>query len=146
MKKISRFKWTIDEVQRLLKAGTIQGYIDSKPAAEKKKRRPKFNNEKVEFEGQIFDSRKEYKRYRELLLLIKTGIIGQLRRQVKYLLIEATDTTRKTEYWADFVYIIVETGETIVEDVKSEATRKLSTYVIKKKLMKTVHQIDIKEI
>lgn len=112
----------------------------------KKSKRAKYNNEKVEWKGEVFDSRKEYQRYRELLLLQKQGIIGQLRRQVKYLLIEANETERKVEYWADFVFIWTDTGIEDVEDVKSDATRKLSTYIIKRKLMLSVHGIKIKEV
>jgi len=67
-------------------------------------------------------------------------------RQVRYLLIEANETEKKCEYWADFRYKIQATGETVVEDVKSEMTRKLSTYVMKRKLMKSVHGISIKEV
>jgi len=95
-------------------------------------------------------------------LLLKQGLIGQLRLQVKYLLIEPVTEPvigkrgkplkrprtieRKTEYWADFVYIDALTGETIVEDVKSEATRKKESYIIKRKLMLEKYGIKIKEV
>ena len=39
------------------------------------------------------------------------------------------------DYEADFVDTEVKTGVTIVEDVKSPATRRLSTHQLKKKLM-----------
>jgi len=47
-------------------------------------------------------------------------------------------------YFADFTYI--ENGAFVVEDVKSAVTRKLQSYRNKKHLMKTVHDIDIKEV
>jgi len=147
MKKISRSNWTLDEIKKRMAAGTIQGYIDSKPPpADKKNKRAKFGNKKVHWMGMVFDSTKEYHRYRELLLLLKAGVIGQLQRQVKYLLIPANEKEEKCEYWADHVYILVDTGETIVEDTKSDATRKLPTYIIKRKLMKSLFNIEIKEV
>jgi hypothetical protein len=49
-------------------------------------------------------------------------------------------------YEADFVYFLVESGEMVVEDVKGVATRKISTYRMKRKMMKALHNIEIKEI
>ena len=48
-------------------------------------------------------------------------------------------------YFADFTYYNI-TGEYIVEDVKSEATRKKDSYRNKKHLMKTVLNIDVREV
>ena len=135
--------FTLDQLKKSACAGrNAELFVEVKPASKK----AKYRNEKVEWQGEIFDSKKEYHHYRELLLRQKAGDIGQLRRQVKYLLIEANEEERKTEYWADFVYLDATTGQTIVEDVKSEATRKLPTYIIKRKLMLSVHAIKIKEV
>jgi hypothetical protein len=49
-----------------------------------------------------------------------------------------------SEYIADFTYKD-KNGIFIVEDVKSEHTRKLKPYKLKKKLMKIIYNIDIKE-
>lgn len=121
----------------------------------------KFKNQKIEFNGMTFDSKKEYSRYMELKLLEQVGIIKNLQRQIKYVLIPAqyeTYTTtlkngkikeqrklieRECSYIADFVY--EENGQIIVEDVKSEIT-KTPEYKIKKKLMLYIHKIKIKEI
>lgn len=46
-------------------------------------------------------------------------------------------------YTADFVYY--ENGQLVVEDVKSEVTRKEADYVLRRKLMLHVHGIRIKE-
>ena len=108
--------------------------------------RAKYKNQKVEYGGKIFDSKKEYKRYRELLLLLKKNLIGQLRTQVKYELIPANEHEKSMSYYADFVYMNMETGEEIVEDAKSEATRKISTYINKRKLMLDKYNIKIKEV
>ncbi|MFM7810391.1 MAG: hypothetical protein ACKO7M_01240, partial [Acinetobacter junii] len=48
-------------------------------------------------------------------------------------------------YFADFTYYNTR-GEYIVEDVKSAATRKLASYRNKKHLMKTVFDIDVREV
>ena len=48
-------------------------------------------------------------------------------------------------YTADFVYEIAETGQEVVEDVKSEYTRKETDYILRRKLMLHVHGIRIKE-
>lgn len=52
-------------------------------------RQNKFGNRKVTVDGETFDSKKEYNRYRELLLLVRAGKIHDLFRQVKYELIPA---------------------------------------------------------
>ena len=121
----------------------------------------KFKNQKIEFNGMIFDSKKEYSRYMELKLLEQAGIIKNLKRQVKYVLIptqyEIQSETlkngkikenkkvieRECSYIADFVY--EENDKTVVEDVKSEITKTVD-YKIKKKLMLYVHNIKIKEV
>lgn len=48
-------------------------------------------------------------------------------------------------YVADFVYTDLKTGKKVVEDVKSEATRKDKAYVIKRKLMLYLKGIKIHE-
>lgn len=119
----------------------------------------KYNAKKVQYDGITFDSKKEYRRYLELKALEKAGIIKNLERQVKYTLIPAQrepDTIgsrggvkkgklieRECSYYADFVYTIKETGETVVEDVKGMRTPE---YKIKRKLMLYIHNIKIKEI
>ena len=47
----------------------------------------KYFNKKVNINGEQFDSKKEAKRYQELLLLQKAGKITCLMRQVKFVLI-----------------------------------------------------------
>ena len=111
--------------------------------------------------GITFDSRKEAARYQELKLLEKAGEIEDLKLQVKYILIpmqREEDTVgtrggikrgkvieRECSYIADFVYKDPKSGETVVEDTKSPATR-TTEYIIKRKLMLHVHGIRIKEL
>lgn len=104
-------------------------------------KRSKYGNTETEVDGIKFDSAKEANRYQELLLLLKAGEIGLLRWQVEYELNPGGSHSLK--YIADFVYIIVATGQEVVEDVKGYRTRE---YKKKKRLMKKVHGKVIKEI
>ena len=89
-----------------------------------------------------YDSKKEARRHRELLLLERAGKITNLERQVKFELIPKQDGERACTYVADFVYTNVDTGERVVEDTKGFKTE---VYRIKKKLMLWVHKIRIIE-
>lgn len=129
--------WTIDKLKELEKQGKIT-IITKLP--EKQKKRAKYSNEKVAYDGKVFHSKKEYRRYRELELLLKKGIIGFLECQVSYELNEGG--TYSYKYIADFRYILAETGETIVEDTKGFLTR---DYKKKRRLMKKIYQITVKE-
>ena len=122
----------------------------------------KYHSKKIKApDGEIFDSRKEYKRWCDLTLLERAGEIKNLQRQVPYLLVpeqRAPSTEiykkgsragqpkpgpvleRKVTYIADFVYEI--NGETVVEDAKGMRTKE---YVIKRKLMLYRYGIRIKE-
>ena len=118
----------------------------------------KYHNKKVEYEGKVFDSMKEKRRYCQLQLLEKYGSISDLRLQVPFVLIPAiyedeiiqlkTKTKvkqkcvqRATTYVADFVY--EQDGKTIVEDTKGFRTKE---YELKKKMMRAFLGIEIKEI
>lgn len=106
----------------------------------------KYKNRKLAIDGEVFDSQKEYARYRELALLQRAGQISDLKRQVRYELIPTQRIGGKVvekscAYIADFVY--TENGETVVEDTKGFRTK---DYIIKRKLMLHVHGIRIKEV
>jgi hypothetical protein len=92
-----------------------------------------------------YDSKKEARRGVTLAMMQKIGVISNLREQVRYEVIPKQQGERATAYIADFVYTD-ERGETVVEDVKSEVTRKLPAYIMKRKLMLLVHGIKIIEI
>lgn len=88
-----------------------------------------------------FDSRKEAKRYTELLILEKAGVITSLNKQVPFILLESFkdksgNAERGIKYLADFVYYDREKKTLVIEDVKSRITKKLPSYVIKRKLVK----------
>lgn len=123
----------------------------------------KYGSRKVEVDGIVFDSKKEAKRWSELLLLEKAGAIRNLRRQVKFVLIPSQYENitkfdkkkkeivekkgkcleRECAYIADFFYWDVENEKEVVEDTKGFRTK---DYVIKRKLMLHVHGIIVKEI
>lgn len=125
----------------------------------------KYGNRKTQTsDGIVHDSQKEANRWCELKLLERAGKITDLKRQVEYELIpnqyEAYERYSKSGkrlkdgiklierrccYVADFVYTDLATGQTVVEDTKSSAT-KTEAYRIKKKLMLFVHKIRVTEI
>ena len=116
----------------------------------------KYGNRKVKRDGMVFDSKREADRWNELKLLEKAGKISNLQRQVKYELIptqysdwEYTKNGKKkvvereASYIADFVYHDNVLGTEVVEDAKGMRTE---AYIIKRKLMKYVHGIQIVEV
>ena len=104
--------------------------------------RNKFNNVVV-FEGEEkFDSKKEHNRWKELKLLERAGAINNLKRQVKFVLIEKSQYGRERAYICDFAYW--ENGKYVVEDVKSNIT-KTPLYRFKKRLMAEYYGIVILE-
>lgn len=111
----------------------------------------KFNARKVIVDGEVFDSKKEAYRYRQLKSLEKIHAIYDLRRQVEYVLIpkqldgNGKVIEKQCVYCADFVY--GQNGKTIVEDVKGyKKGAAYSLFVIKRKLMLSIHGIKIREV
>ena len=107
--------------------------------------------ERVTSSGAVirFDSQKEARRYDHLILRQQAGEIRDLRLQVDFTLQEAyTDQEgrriRAIRYRADFTYRERD-GCLVVEDVKSRPTR-TREYLIKRKLMKDRHGIEITEV
>ena len=112
----------------------------------KKPKKSKFNNKKTIVDGLKFDSLKESKRYTELKFLQDNKRIADLKMQVKFPIV--VNGFKICTYIADFTYqdLIPFSQPKIVEDVKSEFTRKQPVYRLKKKLMIAVHNIEIKEV
>jgi len=97
----------------------------------------KYHNKKTVLDGIKFDSKKEANRYAELKLMARAGEIWGLILQPRYTIVEGFEykgkKIRKSEYVPDFAYY--QGNEYIIEDVKSECTRKEPTYRLKKKLL-----------
>lgn len=104
--------------------------------------RRKYHNTKTQINGQKFDSQKEARRFVELQMLEKQGLIKDLQCQVKFELIPKQSGERACNYIADFVYKEASSGVTVVEDVKGFKT---ADYKIKRKLMLYIHGLKITE-
>lgn len=107
----------------------------------------KYGNHKVVIDGEkVADSKHEYSRLCELEVLQRAGEIKDLQLQVKYQLIPSQKICGKTErgvsYIADFVYW-TKNDKFICEDAKGHRT---DAYIIKRKMMKLIHNIDVVEV
>ena len=105
----------------------------------------KYHAKKVTVDGIEFDSRREANRFAELKLMERAGMITDLKRQEEFELIPKCGKERPAKYHADFSYIDTTTGEKVVEDVKSRAT-KTKDYILRRKLMNWRHGIQIREV
>ena len=126
----------------------------------------KYGNKKVVVDGIEFDSKKEAKRYAELKLMQRAGVISDLELQKEFELIPAQYETferygkngqrlkdgkrcieKSCTYKADFAYM--KDGKQFVEDVKGyrdPAGAGYAKFVIKRKLMLHIYGIRVTEI
>jgi hypothetical protein len=132
---------TLKDLEKLKQSGKIKDYQET--GSSKKPLKSKYGNEKTQVDNILFDSQKEAGRYLQLRYLKNAGKIKDLEMQVPYEL--SVNGEKVASYVADFRYYDVETGKTIIEDVKSSFTRKLPVYRLKKKLMKSIHGVEIVE-
>ena len=100
-------------------------------------RKSKYGAVKVVIDDITFDSKKEARRYSELLLLVKAGEIEHLELQVAIPLVGErgpilTPTGRQMTYVADFRYFDKNTGKRVLEDVKGFRT---PVYLIKRSIL-----------
>jgi Protein of unknown function (DUF1064) len=108
----------------------------------------KFKAVKTLFDGIVFDSAKEARRFAELKLLERSGTITEFVSnaenvakklpKIRYELVKRNGN--KVWYEPDFEYI--ERGLKVVEDCKGFRTK---VYLSKKKLMLKIHEIDVRE-
>lgn len=119
----------------------------------------KYHAKKVSIQGEVFDSKKEARRFLELQMLEKAGRISGLQRQKKFVLVPAQyepETTgprggrikgklleREVAYYADFVYFDEEEKDFVIEDTKGVRTPE---YIIKRKLMLWLNGYQIREV
>lgn len=107
----------------------------------------KYHAKKTLVDGIVFDSQKEARRYEALKMMEKSGLITDLKRQVKFVLIPTQRecgkvVERECAYIADFVYKD-SLGNYVIEDVKGIRT---DAYKIKRKMMLHFYGIRIKEV
>lgn len=132
--------WTLNDIKNSPVAAINKHLFEDGVKTDTPKKH-KYGAKRTEVNGIVFDSAKEAKRYRELLVLAKAGVIGLLELQVTFELNEGGSHSLK--YIADFVYRMQDTGEKIVEDAKGYRTVE---YKKKKRLMLKVHNIKINEV
>jgi len=125
----------------------------------------KYGNTKTVLDGHTFDSKAEAKRYQELKLLEKAQEIFNLELQPKFTLVPKTKKRRAITYTADFAYNVEINNEdcencefypdkcgdcrykVVVEDVKSPATAKDKTYIVKRNLFEYQNpNVDFREV
>ena len=127
---MSSKNWSVADLAK--KGLTSENGKDFKPS--------KYGNVKTVIDGIKFDSKKEAKRYGELMLMQKTKQIYGLKTQVKYDIV--INDVKVCRYVADFTYKCANTDTLTTEDVKGFKT---GIYRLKKKLMKAVFGIEILE-
>lgn len=94
----------------------------------------KYGNQKVNTNLGKFDSKFEFAKYNELILLERAGLISNLKRQVKIPLL--CDEAR-ISYIADFVYFDTKRGCIIIADAKGFKTE---VFKIKKKILLSMYK------
>lgn len=129
--------WSLQDLKNINTPGVVIKGIND--IVDQNTKNIKYGNKKVTISsGLKFDSTKEANRYTNLKLLENAKKITALSVQVKFQL-------TATVYIADFTYFDYENKKFVVEDVKSEATRKLAPFRMKKRMMKELYNIDILE-
>lgn len=112
----------------------------------------KYRNVPTVIDNIHFDSKAEGRRYQQLKVFIKAGLITDLVPHPRYLLIPKYtnakgDKIQAAYYEADFSYYDTEKGAYVIEDVKRKATA-TAVYKFKKKLFeynypdKTIVEVD----
>lgn len=121
----------------------------------------KYNNKKVEYNGILFDSKKEKDRFVFLKDAEEQGLISNLQRQVKFELLPAIKEkyikhlkTKEKEcertvqlaisYTCDFQY--EKDGVVVVEDIKPSPALIPKEFVLKEKLFRYKYGFSIKRV
>ncbi len=132
--------------KQLAKEGRLAEFGLSESGGTVKK--PKYGN-RVTYVGEVkFDSAREAERYTVLMIRLGAGEIEKLKLQPEFTITESYRMpdgrlVKAQRYRADFSYVVKETGEYVVEDVKTEGT-KTRVFINKQKLIYEKYGIDIK--
>ena len=102
--------------------------------------RNKYKAIATEVDGIRFASRKEARRYQDLMILQRAHKITELELQPKFQLV--VNGVKIGRYTGDFKYYDNDKGEYVIEDTKGYPSR---DYVLRKKLMLALHGITIFE-
>lgn len=104
----------------------------------------KYHAVKVQQDGYTFDSKREWARYIELVVMERSGTITHLEVHPRFNLLtwnRDDEPQRVAEYVADFGYC--EGERYVVEDVKGVKT---AMYRLKKRWMRAQYGIDVVEV
>lgn len=123
---------------------------------EKATKKGRYGNiNKIEEDGILFDSKREYLRYLDLKLLVRSGAISNLKVHPKYpitiggipIMVSSNQHNkwdRHLTYEADFEYLDEKLLEKVIEDVKMQSGHRTGVYKIKRALMRAMGY-DIRE-
>jgi hypothetical protein len=106
----------------------------------------KYGNKKVRIEGRVFDSQGEHRRWLDLVMMERVGVIKDLKRQVPIelapsaKLVGSRRARPAVRVVVDFSYFDKQQGRQRYEDFKGVET---PVSLLKRHLAKTVHNIDI---
>lgn len=100
----------------------------------------KYNAKRTTVNNLTFDSKREANRYLDLLSREQVGEIRELVCKPRWELI--VNRQKIGRYTADFSYID-QSGIFVVEDAKGVRTR---DYILRKKLMRALYGIEVKEV
>jgi hypothetical protein len=101
----------------------------------------KFSNIPTRVDGVTFHSKLEAGRYQELKAMQQAGLIRDLELQPRFRL--EVNGVEVCTYVADFRYVDVQSGETVVEDAKGVVT---DVYRMKARLMVACLGIEVQEV
>lgn len=104
----------------------------------------KYRNKPTAIDGHKFDSRKEAKRYSELKLMKLAGDIWDLQVHPRFKL--EVNGVWVGQYTADFAYRERQQFKQVVEDCKSDVTKRIRDWPIRKRLMLAIHGIEVREL
>ena len=107
-------------------------------------KRRKYGNRPTVLDGRHFDSGHEAARYAALVILQRCVKIRDLECQPRYAF--EVNGVLVGYYTADFRYVDCETGERVIEDAKSEATKRETAYRLRKKLMLACFGVEVREV
>lgn len=131
-----------------------RGLIGEAPVQPAAPKGAKYRNVKVQVDGHTFDSKKEAGRYQELKYMQQAGKIADLELQPVFplhvmRLAYSEVPIRVTQvgvFTADFSYLNLQTGEFVIEDVKSYPTRTAEAYRLRRRVVEAIHGITITEV
>lgn len=120
----------------------LSGGAGNLAAVTRGRKETKFINVKTVEDGILFDSKAEVIQWRKLKQLERYKVITNLQYHQKFYF--ELNAVKIGYYESDFTFI--QDGKLIVQDVKSDMSRKLPVYRLKRKMMLAFHGIEIVEV